>query len=800
MPNKEDILWFKTTFGQEIDKQIVNSPFTVDLFTAIACQETGYIWASLRKKGLTKEQILGLCVGDTIDGGGGRSAFPTSRDALESYGKDGTKAFRVARKALVDMAKYGFGYSSVAKNEDKFCHGFGIFQYDIQFFKEDPEWFLQEKWKSIEECVKKVIAELKRDLKKLDLSDSGNLSDEDMIHLGICYNTGHFNPSRGYKQGYFSEGKYYGELLAEFLELSQSVKVSPTKQNDKPKVKEKVKTNQDVVKAETPWTYYPHWVWESGGLEPMSNLPENSIIACHHRWDNDTIKQVLDMDGKNFKISWYTETNLHEDNDMVRPRNTPVRVRIEEAVEHQKWLLKQGYSEDRFTNYFELDAARDKFEGNYSDDGNSKEDCYADAALVKEYGFTYLGKSPTYSFVKDLQRIHGKNFVPRVVYEDVRNNESYREDAINLANDGMIVTVVVHANIGGSRSSHDQVVSVAEDYFSKDGMMVEVWRGLPSSDDRGFEKIKDFPKNSVSNVDETNNTPEPEPEIAEETEYKSIRLSSTGPYVRLWQTFLIGQKCYSGVVSENFDKKTKDATAEFQRRVGEKPDGWAGPVTQKRASYLGWNPYPKTPPVIKPEPKEPSEPVDTTDEDQEENFPPYPDNLKPMTSTADRMKLFGEFKYKAKPIKDNPENVEILGAWQSDNLVKVKIPQLKKALGKDAPDFIIFHKLGAYQLSELWKEWEKLGLLDRVKSYDDSYVPRFIRGSQTTLSNHAFGSAFDINADLNPLGSDPLEVGEEGSVKELVPSANKWGFFWGGHFGGRPDGMHFEIAKIIPKK
>jgi hypothetical protein len=38
-------------------------------------------------------------------------------------------------------------------------------------------------------------------------------------------------------------------------------------------------------------------------------------------------------------------------------------------------------------------------------------------------------------------------------------------------------------------------------------------------------------------------------------------------------------------------------------------------------------------------------------------------------------------------------------------------------------------------------------------------------------------------------------------VRELVPLANKWGFWWGGHWGyngkGRYDGMHFEVAKLI---
>nr|MCU0228094.1 M15 family metallopeptidase [Bryobacterales bacterium] len=109
-----------------------------------------------------------------------------------------------------------------------------------------------------------------------------------------------------------------------------------------------------------------------------------------------------------------------------------------------------------------------------------------------------------------------------------------------------------------------------------------------------------------------------------------------------------------------------------------------------------------------------------------------------------------------------------------------------------------FHKLVAAQLVNLWQAWESEGLLDRVLSFEGSYVPRFIRGSRTTLSNHAFGSAFDINLRWNRLGAVPALVGEAGSVRELVATANRFGFYWGGHFRDRPDGMHFEIAQHLP--
>jgi hypothetical protein len=35
-----------------------------------------------------------------------------------------------------------------------------------------------------------------------------------------------------------------------------------------------------------------------------------------------------------------------------------------------------------------------------------------------------------------------------------------------------------------------------------------------------------------------------------------------------------------------------------------------------------------------------------------------------------------------------------------------------------------------------------------------------------------------------------------GCLLDLVPAANKFGFYWGDHF-TRRDGMHFEVAKLV---
>jgi hypothetical protein len=161
--------------------------------------------------------------------------------------------------------------------------------------------------------------------------------------------------------------------------------------------------------------------------------------------------------------------------------------------------------------------------------------------------------------------------------------------------------------------------------------------------------------------------------------------------------------------------------------------------------------------------------------------------------------LFGRYEYVWAPQPGNPEAIRILGNWERDNIIEVPIPQLRKALGDKAPASIRFHRLAADQLRLLWAEWEAGGLLDRVLSYGGGFVARFVRGSRSMLSNHAFGSAFDINEAYNSFGERPVSNGRKGCVRDLVPIANRCGFYWGGHYQSRTDGMHFEIAVLDRK-
>ncbi|WP_374306215.1 transglycosylase SLT domain-containing protein [Methylocella sp.] len=176
---------------------------------------------------------------------------------------------------------------------------------------------------------------------------------------------------------------------------------------------------------------------------------------------------------------------------------------------------------------------------------------------------------------------------------------------------------------------------------------------------------------------------------------------------------------------------------------------------------------------------------------------PPPPAFPPLTTLAQRQALFGAFSFVPDPAPDNPERIRVTDDWEARNIVEVEIP-ISGFPGRPGPLRMRFHRKGEAQLVALWREWEKRGLIDRVLSFDGSYEPRFVRGSRTSLSNHAFGSAFDVNAAFNRLKFVPALVGERGSVRELVPIANDFGFYWGGHFRSRLDGMHFEIAELRP--
>ncbi|HCG55315.1 MULTISPECIES: peptidoglycan-binding protein [Brevibacterium] len=77
------------------------------------------------------------------------------------------------------------------------------------------------------------------------------------------------------------------------------------------------------------------------------------------------------------------------------------------------------------------------------------------------------------------------------------------------------------------------------------------------------------------------------------------------------------------------------------------------------------------------------------------------------------------------------------------------------------------------------------------------YAERPIRGSSTTLSNHASGTAIDLNAPQHPLGTSPNANFSSSQITKIHRILNDCDgvLRWGGDYRGRKDPMHVEINK-----
>src|SRR5262245_4681827 len=216
------IRWFKETFGTQLQAAVATTPFGIDLLVAVAAQETGEIWAPNRNK-LPLDQLLEICVGDTLDENKGRKAFPRTHVHLLEKPR-GDEMLAIGHAALVAMSQHVNGYKAAAANPRKFCHGYGVFQYDLQFFLVDPDYFLERRWRTFPASLGKCLDELGAAAARLGLANGHKLGDDESVAVAIAYNTGRFIPSRGLKQGFRSDdGRFYGENINDYLRMSKTV-------------------------------------------------------------------------------------------------------------------------------------------------------------------------------------------------------------------------------------------------------------------------------------------------------------------------------------------------------------------------------------------------------------------------------------------------------------------------------------------------------------------------------------------------------------------------------------------------
>lgn len=164
----------------------------------------------------------------------------------------------------------------------------------------------------------------------------------------------------------------------------------------------------------------------------------------------------------------------------------------------------------------------------------------------------------------------------------------------------------------------------------------------------------------------------------------------------------------------------------------------------------------------------------------------------------------GTINFVHQPVPGNAENIKITNNFVANNIVTVDVKQLRDCIvpiddtsATKEDGRIPFHKDHADRLVSVFEDWEKAGLMDRVLTFLGSFNARLKRGATSAtvanLSNHSWGTAFDINAAWNARKVIPAQMGDRGCVRELVAIGHDNGFYWGGHFGTK-DGMHFEVA------
>lgn len=174
-------------------------------------------------------------------------------------------------------------------------------------------------------------------------------------------------------------------------------------------------------------------------------------------------------------------------------------------------------------------------------------------------------------------------------------------------------------------------------------------------------------------------------------------------------------------------------------------------------------------------------------------WPPRPTDLRPITP-KEREKIYGTFKYRPSPVSGNPEQIWITST-SNFSVSTFEVPQLSKyRVPGTYKDRVTMNSLVKESVRALFSDWESEGLMIHVRAWSGGYAPRFVRGSTVNLSNHSWGTAFDINAQWNMLGQVPALLGDPGSVRALVDLAAKNGWYWGGWFQDKPDGMHFEMG------
>lgn len=127
--------------------------------------------------------------------------------------------------------------------------------------------------------------------------------------------------------------------------------------------------------------------------------------------------------------------------------------------------------------------------------------------------------------------------------------------------------------------------------------------------------------------------------------------------------------------------------------------------------------------------------------------------------------------------------------FESKWMVLWDVPQEINDAIPALPNKIYCNKLLVTPLENAFRCLIQRGLHTELKTWDGCFNIRKKRGL-ASMSLHSWGIAIDLNAAWNGLGKTPT------LSKEFVKCFTDNAFEWGGHWKGRPDGMHFQMTII----
>jgi hypothetical protein len=147
---KDVTRWLKRNFKAEIESEFAETPFSPEIGCAIACQESAYVWIG-RLAHLDVNGVLGRSLGDASEN---RAVFPKDTVAFREHAGDRT-ADLLIEEANATRALRGISA------RPRIYYGYGIFQYDLQSYRDDQDFFTNKSWYNFHDCLGRLLKELK---------------------------------------------------------------------------------------------------------------------------------------------------------------------------------------------------------------------------------------------------------------------------------------------------------------------------------------------------------------------------------------------------------------------------------------------------------------------------------------------------------------------------------------------------------------------------------------------------------------------------------------------------------------